>query len=100
MSKRSSMGPALKALGGSTTVDLLLHMHDFGLQQFSTPEGPQVVPANTMVNFRATRFREFPEGSDIWEFTISVTTQAGPAVGYIYARGTEVATIKALSQIA
>lgn len=100
MSKRSSMGPVLKALGSDTTVDVLLHMHDFGLQQFSTPEGPQVVPANAMINFRASRFREFPEGSDLWEFTINVPTQAGPAVGYIYVRGEDVATIKALSKLA
>jgi hypothetical protein len=94
------MGPTLKAIGGDTAVDILLHMHDFGLQQFSTPEGPQVVPANAMINFRATRFREFPEGSDVWEFMVSVASAGGPVNGYIYVRGTEIATIKALSKIA
>ena len=76
----SSMGHALRHLGGQGPIEVLTRVRDFNIQTVEGPDGKAVtVPADTLVAFTAQAFRQLSnaDGGDGWE----VHTLLPPAGG-------------------
>ncbi len=57
-------------------IDVMTRLIDFNVTEVTSPEGRKVeVPANTLVTFTATRFREIVAGE--WEFETMVPAPDG-----------------------
>ncbi len=94
----SSMGHALKHLGGQGPVEVLTKMRDFNIQTVENDGKMVTVPADTLVAFTAQAFREIGD-SDVWEFQTTVPTPGGPARALIYVRGDDLFMVRCLSKV-
>lgn len=103
----TTMGIALRELGGKGPIEVLTRQRDFNLQEMQGPGGEkQVIPCDTLVAFSATSFRELKDNSaapdrptDVWEFRMTQPTAGGPANALLYLRGQDVFSIRVLSQV-
>lgn len=98
----SSMGHALRHLGGQGPIEVLTRVRDFNIQTVEGPDGKAVtVPADTLVAFTAQAFRELSnaDGGDVWEFQTMMPTAGGPARAMIYLRGEDLFMVRALSKV-
>jgi hypothetical protein len=95
-----SKGMVLRHLGGEGQIEVMTRLQDFNIQGIEGPDGKTMpVPANTLVAFTATKWREIGEGSDEWEFVTTMPTAGGPVRAYMYLAGSDIFLIRALSRV-
>jgi len=101
-----TMCRALRELDGKGPVEVLTRLRDFNIQTVQGPKGAPVdVPADTLIAFMATSFRELLDddqtGSDVWAFRTTQPLEGGAAaVHHVYLRGDDVFMLRVPSQVA
>lgn len=104
--KRRSMGPILRHLGGGE-VEIICYEQDFNVQQIPDPRGSNGMipyPCQTLFGFKAASYREIGTDSDLWEF---VTVQeVGTPDGsmsrvrcLVHLRGEDIFTARVISAL-
>jgi hypothetical protein len=105
-----SMGAVLRDLGGEGPIEVLTKVKDFNIQDVDNGSGQKaVVPADTLVAFHSTSFREVidpgePEsdnGTGVWAFRTTQPTQGGAMAQFtMYVRAEDIFLIRAPSKVA
>lgn len=100
----NSMGLVLRELNGQGPVEVLTRVKDFNIQTVNNGDREAVVPADTLVAFRAGSFRELEvdDGpSDLWEFRTSQPLEGGAVTQHkVYLRGEDIFMVRVPSQLA
>ncbi len=96
----SAAGRALRELKEGPVV-IQTRMSDFNMVTMQGPKGQaQVVPANTLVAFTATMFRELGEDTDTWEFRVPEDAPGGSKqTALIYLDGADIFLVKGFSKV-
>lgn len=96
----SSMGVALREIGGRERVQVVTRLTEATVMQFQREEGskPEAIAGSQFFTFNAVSFREI-EDKDVWEFRVLEMAQAGPVPMYVYMRGEDVFWVKRMAQI-
>lgn len=92
----STMGVALRHLGGNARVEVMTRVRDFNIMTMQDPQGkPATVPADTLISFSATQFREIE--NDVWEFR---THGDDGSQRLLYVRGEDLLIVRCVPQVA
>ena len=102
-----SMSIVLRELGPGP-IEVLTRVKDFNIQSMDNEQGQAVVvPADTLVAFRATSFRELkdpadPEGTtNMWEFRTTQPLEGGAVAHHkVFLRAEDLFMIRSVSQVA
>lgn len=100
----TTMGMVLRHLGQGpqqSPIEVMTRHKDFNVITMAGPDGQQQnVPADSLITFSATQFRELEEGSDVWEFRTMGASDAGtPAPRLMYLRGRDILVVRAAPQV-
>lgn len=94
----------LRHLRGDGPIEVLTRQRDFNLQVLPDPKDPSgqtgiPVPADTLVAFVATSYKEVSDGW--WEFRSPIKTPSGAeAVKNIFAHGEDIMMVSVMSRLA
>lgn len=100
----TTMGTVLRHLqNGSqqSPIEVMTRFKDFNVITMADQKGEQRdVPAESLITFSATQFRELEEGSDVWEFrTMGASDTGTPAPRLMYLRGQDILIVRATPQV-
>lgn len=96
----SSMGVALREIGGRERVQVVTRLTESTVMQFQREEGakPEAMAGSQFFTFNAVSYREIGN-DDVWEFRVLEMSPAGPMPMYVYMRGEDVFWVKRAAQI-